>query len=102
RNRHRVVGQQDGRVLVHVPAQRVGIEVILVQMRDVQVVDVAESVPVETGVVREGHPRGEVRGRDPRIAQDGPRSGLDVETGVSDAGDLHFVPSLRAYRRLPG
>ncbi|CDZ88344.1 hypothetical protein RHRU231_40094 [Rhodococcus ruber] len=91
--RDREVGQQHRRVLADVLAQVLRVEVILVQVRDVQVVDVAERTPVQLRVVREGEPRREVRGVDPRVAQDRSRFGLNVEPGVSDAGDLHFVAS---------
>jgi hypothetical protein len=86
---HRVVGQQHDRVLVDVVAQVLRVEVVAVQMRDVQVVDVAEGVPVQRAVVGEREPRCEVRRVDPRVAQDASGPGVDPETGVPDARDLH-------------
>ena len=93
---HRVVGQQYGRVLVDVLGEVLGVVVILVQVRDVEVVAVAEGVPVEAGVVGEREPRPEVGRVHPRIAQDRARRRLDVESGVTDAGDLHAAPSPTA------
>ena len=86
---HREVGQQHDRVLVDVLAQVLRVEVVVVQVRDVQVVAVAEGVPVQLAVVREREPRREVRRVDPRVAQDASGLGVDPETGVPDAGDLH-------------
>ena len=86
---HRIVGQQHDRVLVDVRAQVLRIEVVLVQMRDVEVVAVAERVPVQPAVVGEREPRREVRRVHPGVAQDAPGLRVDPETGVADAGDLH-------------
>ena len=86
---HREVGQQHDRVLVDMLAQVLRVEMVGVQMRDVQVVTVAEGVPVQRAVVREREPRGEVRRVDPRVAQDASGLGVDPETGVPDARDLH-------------
>ncbi len=91
--RHRVVGQQHHGVLVDVRAQEGRIEVVLVQVADVEVVAVAERVPVQLAVVREREPRREVRRVDPRVAEDAAGRGVDPETGVSDACDLHELPS---------
>ncbi|BDH55213.1 hypothetical protein MTP03_01520 [Tsukamurella sp. PLM1] len=84
-----VVRQEDGGVLVDVLDQVLRVEVVAVQVGDVEVVDVAERLPVQLGVVREREPRREVGRIDPRIAQDGACGGGDVETRVPDAGDLH-------------
>ena len=87
--RHRVVGQQHHRVLVDVRAQRLRVEVVLVQVGDVEVVDVAEGVPVQAAVVGEREPGGEVGGIDPRVAQDAAGACVDPKARMSDAGDLH-------------
>src|SRR5690625_3892851 len=62
---------------------------VVVQMRDVEVVAVAEAVPVQPAVVREREPGPEVGRVDPRVAQNAARGGVDPKTRVSDAGDLH-------------
>ena len=86
---HRIVRQQHHRVLVDVRSQKLGVEVVLVQVRDVQVVAVTQSVPVQRAVVREGKPGGEVGRVDPGVTQDAARLGLDQKAGMTDAGDLH-------------
>ncbi len=70
-------------------AQQLRIEVVLVQMRDVEVVAVAEGGPVQAAVVGEDEPRTEVRRVDPWVAQDASRLGVDPKAGVADACDLH-------------
>ena len=89
---HREIGQQHHGVLVDVLAQVLRIEVVLVQVGDVEVVDVAQRRPIQPAVVGEREPRREVGRVDPRVAQDGPGLGVDPESGVSDAGDLHKYP----------
>ncbi len=86
---HREVGQQHDGVLVDVLAQVLGVEVVPVQVRDVQVVDIAEGVPIQLAVVGEREPRGEVRRVDPGVAQDASGPGVYPKTGVPDARDLH-------------
>ena len=83
------VGQQHDRVLVDVVAQEPGIEVVQMQMRDVEIVAVAESGPVQSAVVREHEPGCEICRVDPRVAQDAAGSRIDPKAGVADAGDLH-------------
>ena len=72
---HREVRQQHDGVLVDVLAQVLRVEVVAVQVRDVQVVAVAERVPVQRAVVREREPRREVRRVHPRVAQDASGAG---------------------------
>ncbi len=86
---HRVVGQQHDGVLVDVFAQILRIEVVLVQVRDVEVVAVAEGVPVQPAVVGEREPRSEVGRVHPGVAQNASGRCVDPETGVPDARDLH-------------
>ena len=86
---HRVVRQQHDRVLVDVLAQVLRVEVVRVQVGDVEVVAVAEGVPVQRAVVREREPRREIRRVHPRVAQDASGLGVDPETCMPDAGDLH-------------
>ncbi|CAB4916045.1 unannotated protein [freshwater metagenome] len=86
---HRVVRQQHRRVLVDVFGQVLRIEVVLVQVRDVEVIAITQLVPVQARVVGEREPR-RVEGRvHPRIAQDAPRLGPNMESRVPHAGDLH-------------
>ena len=65
---HRELRQEHGGPLVHVPAQVLGVEVVVVEVGDVQVVAPAQAVPVEARVVGEREPgrrsrRGSARGR---------------------------------------
>ena len=87
--RHRVIGEQDCGVLVDVRDQILRIEVVLVQVRDVEVVAIAQRVPVQLCVVGERHPGRKIRRGHPWITQDGSGLGLDVKSCVADAGDLH-------------
>lgn len=87
--RHGKVRQQDRRVLVDVLGQVLRVEVVLVQVRHVQVVAGAQLVPVQRAVVREREPGGEVGRIDPGVAKDAARLGLDQKSGVAYAGDLH-------------
>ncbi len=87
--RHRIVRQQHDGVLVDVLGQQPGVEVVLVQVRDVQVVAVAQRVPVQAAVVRERKPRREVGRVDPRVAQNAAGRSIDPKAGVADACDLH-------------
>ncbi len=84
--------QQDGGLLADEPLEVLGVEVVAVQVRDVEVVDVAEGLPVELGVVREGEPGGEVRGVDPRIGENAARRRVDPHARVPGTGDLHRKP----------
>ena len=86
---HRIVRQQDGGVLVDVLGQQLGVEVVLVQMRDVQIVAVTERVPVQPAVVREREPRREVGRVDPGVAQNAAGRSSYPKAGVADACDLH-------------
>src|SRR5581483_10496122 len=86
------VGKQHDGVLVDVLAEVARVEVVVVQVRDVQVVAVAERIPVQRAVVRKRKPGGEVRRVHPRVAQDAAGPRVDAEAGVSDAGDLHKSP----------
>ena len=87
-----IVRQQHDGVLVDVRAQVLRVEVVLVQVGDVEVVAVAERVPVQPAVVGEREPGREVRRVDPGVAQDASGLGVDPEAGVADAGDLHKYP----------
>src|ERR1700730_13117059 len=80
--RHRIVRQQDGGVLVDVLGQQLGVEVVLVQMRDVQIVAVTQRVPVQPAVVRERKPRREVRRVAPRVAQNAAGRSIYPTAGV--------------------
>ena len=86
---HRIVRQQDHGVLVDVLSQQLGVEVVLVQVRDVEVVAVAQAVPVQPAVVREGKPGREVSRVDPGVAQNAAGWSLDPKAGMADACDLH-------------
>ena len=85
----RVVGQDDGRVLGDVVAQEVAVEVVVVQVRDVEVVGAAERRPVEPWLRRERHPGGEVGGIEPRVAEDRAVACLDEESSVTEECDPH-------------
>src|ERR1700677_1101996 len=86
---HRIVGQYYHRVRVDVCAEVPSVEVVLVQMRDIQVVAVAQSVPVQPAVVREREPGCEVGRIHPWVAQNAASMGLDQKAGVADTRDLH-------------
>ena len=90
---HGEVRQQNHRVFVHVLGEQPRVEMVQVQMRHIEVVAVTQGGPVQAAVVGEDEPGGEVRRVDPRVAQNASRCGVDPETGVSDAGDLHKSPS---------
>src|SRR5437588_12783349 len=62
---------------------------VLVQVRDVEVVAVAERVPVQCAVVREREPGCEVGRIHPGVTKDAARIGLDQKSGVAYARDLH-------------
>jgi hypothetical protein len=86
---NRILRQQHHRVFVDMLAQQLGVEVVVVQVRDVQVVAVAQAVPVQAAVVREGKPGREVGRVDPGVAQNAARLGFDPKAGMADACDLH-------------
>ena len=85
----RMVRKDHRRVLGHVVAQEVAVEVVPVDVRDVEVVRVPERRRVELLVGRERHPRGEVGGVEPRVAENRAVARLDVEAGVTEERDLH-------------
>ena len=91
----RVVRQQDGRVLVDVRGEVARVEVVVVEVRDVQVRRVADPLRVDPVVGRERVPRPEEGGVEPRVAQDADALGLDEQAGLAKEGDLH-VESLAA------
>ena len=99
--RHRIVGQQYHRVLVDMVGQVLRVVVVLVQMRDVEVVAVPQPVPVQGAVVGVGKPRGEVRRVDPGVAEDAARRRLDKESGVADTGDSHDPQPIELRLREP-
>ena len=66
---HREVGQQDDGVLVDVGGEVGRVEVIGVEVADVEVVAVAERVPVQGAVVGKRKPGCEIGGIHPRIAE---------------------------------
>ena len=86
--------------LAHVLAQPLGVEVVVVEVRDVEVVGAADGPRVEPVVAREREPRPEVGGVEPRIAQDAPGPGLDVQAGVAEEGDSHRADGIGA--EVPG
>ena len=65
----RVVGQEDGGLFGDVVAQEFGVEVVVVQMRDEEVVGVGDLRAVDALVAGEGEPRGEVGGIEPRVSR---------------------------------
>ncbi len=86
--------QHDG-VLADMVSEVLGVEMVPVQVRHVQVVAVPQPVPIQAGVVGEGEPRGEVRGVHPGVTQDGPGGlCLDEDARVTGAGDPHGVSPL--------
>ena len=89
--RHPERGEQHLRALVDVPGQPLRIEVIAVQVRDVEVVGRREAGGIEAVVAREGEPRPEVRGREPRVAQDRAGPGLHVEAHMAEEGQTHHI-----------
>ncbi len=98
---HREVRKQHDGVLVDVFGQVLRVEVVLVQVRDVQIVDLAERRPVERAVVGKREPGREVRRVHPGIAQDVSGLGVDAEAGVADARDLHRYPLWWLLARRP-
>jgi hypothetical protein len=84
-----VVRQQDARVLGDVGAQVVRVEVVAVQVRHVEVVAVAQGVPVQLRVVGERDPRREERGVHPRVAQHAAAGRLEPHPRVPDSGHPH-------------
>ena len=101
--RRRVRRQQHRRLLADEAREVRGVEMVPVQVGHVEVVAVAERLPVEPGVVRERKPGREVRGIDPRVAQDAARRRVDPHARVTGAGDPYrgHSPKLQQHR-LPG
>ena len=71
----RVVGQQDGRVLVDVLGEEARVEVVVVEVRDVQEGRVADTLRVDAVVGRERVPGAEEGRVEPRVAQDADAAG---------------------------
>ena len=92
--RHREVGQQHGRGMRHVIAQQDRVEMVLMQMRHIQVIGLPETSPVQPAVVREDEPRIEVARVRPRIAQDAPVRGVNPQPGMAQVGNLHPSPQI--------
>ena len=83
------LGEQHPGLFVHVAREPGRVEVIAVEVRDVEVVAVAEALPVELGVVREREPRREVRRVHPRVAQDAARGRVDPHARMAGTRDPH-------------
>ena len=97
----REVGVQDHRVLADVLCQVLRVEVVAMQVGHVEVVALAEPLPVQPGVVGEREPRREERRIHPRVAQDRPRLlCLDEHARVSGASDPHSRVPFQAT--IPG
>ena len=99
------VGRQDDRgVLVAVRRQPLRVEVVMVQVRHVEVGRVADRLGVDRVVPREGEPRGEERRVEPRVAQDGGTRRLDVQACLAQEGHTHVagLSPVRATRRPSG
>src|SRR3954454_1261893 len=84
-----VIRQQNGDVLVHVPRQQVGIEVVTVQVTDVKVIGLSNCVPVQPGVVGKWKPRTEERRRGPRIAQHASGRRLEQDPRMTETSNAH-------------
>ena len=97
----RVRRQEHGRVLVDVVAQVARVEVVVMEVRDVQVRRVADPLRIDAVVGRERVPRTEERGVEPGIAQDADAAGLDEEPGLAEEGDLHEGKDTGARSRPP-
>jgi hypothetical protein len=67
--------------------------VVAVAVRDVEVVGLAELLPVETAVVGERKPRTKESGVNPRVAEHRTAESLDKESGMSESRNAH-VKSL--------
>jgi len=91
--RHREVRQQHRGVLRHVLAQPARVEVVVVQVRDIEVLGAPELRRIrrraERGVVGEREPRGEVGRGEPRVAEDPAGGRLHQHPGVTDRRDAH-------------
>ena len=91
--RHREVRQQDHRVLVDVIGEQLRIEVVLVRVRDVQVVAVAEGRPVQAAVVGNTNHEPKYAGFTHGSHRTLPARVSIRKTGVADARDLHVSSS---------
>ena len=87
----RVGRQDDGGVLVAVRRQPLRVEVVVVQVRHVEVGRVADRLGVDAVVAREGEPRGEEGRVEPRVAQDGRTRRLDVQACLAQEGHTHVA-----------
>lgn len=89
-----VAGDEDLGVLVHVGHQPLLVEVIGVDVRDVQVVGVADAVHQlrrQMVVAGEHEPGAEELREEPRVAADRPVDGVDEDPRVADRGGTHVV-----------
>ncbi|CAB4853774.1 unannotated protein [freshwater metagenome] len=92
-------------VLVHVRDQPLGIEMIRVNVRDVQVVRVADPVHQFGGeliVPGEDEPATEELRKEPRVAADRPIDGVDEDPCVADRGGTHRARLVTCPRAIPG
>ena len=85
----RVLGEQDGGPLVDEALEMGRVEVVPVQVGDVEVVGVAQALPVEQRVVGEREPGREVGRVHPRVTQDAAGRCVDTQAGMAGTGDPH-------------
>ena len=70
-----------------------GVEVVLVQVRDAEVVASTQRVPVQAAVVGKDEPRGEAAGGSPTGRTECSPAAVSIRNPAADAGDLHKSPS---------
>src|SRR6266511_4125380 len=87
----RVFRQQHDRVLVDVVAQELGVEMVVVQVRHIEVVGAGDRFDVHVLVAGKGEPGGEEGRVEPRVTEDRPVVGLDVQAGLSEKSYPHVV-----------
>ena len=86
---HGKVRKEDRRVLVDGAGQELGVEVVVMQVGDVQVIGRADRVEVDGLVAREGEPGPQVGRREPGVTENASPLGLDEQTGVTEKSHAH-------------
>src|SRR5581483_8147202 len=86
----RVVRKQDLRVLGDVRLQECGVEVVMVEVGDVQVVRVPDALRIDPIVGRKGKPGREIRRVKPRVTEDAAGSRPDEKACLAQESYVHL------------
>ena len=97
----RVGREQHRRVLVDVVAQVARVEMVVVEVRDVEIRRVPDALGIDAVVGREREPRAEERGVEPGVAQDADALRFHEEARLAEERDLHPGRIAARPRRRP-